>query len=96
MNVEQLKKIMKPTVKKGKTVFLVAYIENDDDSVTLTYKFKGQKESHLKIDVSVWNGMEFKKQDGNITITDLNGLKVYTNENGWSRLTAENEEDQDE
>lgn len=95
MNVEQLKKYMKPTERKTKTVYLTAYIEGDDD-VTISYKFTNQKESHLKISREIWEGMSFKRVEKGIQITDLNGLKVCTNDSGWSRLTTENEEDQDE
>lgn len=94
MNVEQLRKVMKPTVKKSKSVYLISYLENED-STTITYAIKGQKESHLKISIDIWNGMQFKKAEGKILITDLNGLVIKTNENGWSRLVTESEEEEE-
>lgn len=95
MDVTALKRIMKPTVKKSKTVYLNSYLENED-SVTISYTIKGQKESHLKVDNEIWQGMEFKKSDGKIMITNLNGLKMITNDNGWSRLITEDQEDSED
>lgn len=93
MNVKQLKKIMKPTARQTKKVFLIGYIE-DTDTVTITYCFKGQKESHLKIALDIWNGMTFTQDDGKVVITNLNGLNVVTNDSGWSRLMDKDNEDE--
>lgn len=97
MNTKQLKKILKPSAKKTKTIFLESYIENDD-SVTISYKFKGQKESHLKVPNEIWTGMRFEQDDDEkIVITNLNGITIVTNDTGWSRLVIESdEEDNDE
>lgn len=93
MNIKQLKRIMKPSAKKTKTIFLEAYIENGD-SVTITYKFRGQKESHLKIANETWSGMKFEQDDDEkIVITNLNGINIVTNDSGWSRLSVEEEGD---
>ena len=93
MNIKQLKRVMKPTVKQAKKVYLTGYIE-DTDTTTISYCFKGQKESHLKIPVDTWNGMKFEVEDDKVIITNLNGLKIVTNDSGWSRLL--NEDDADE
>ena len=85
---------MKPTVKQAKKVYLTSYIE-DTNTTTISYCFKGQKESHLKIPVSIWNGMKFEQDGDNVIITNLNGLIIKTNENGWSRLITESEVEDD-
>ena len=96
MNVKQLKKIMKPTVRAAKKVYLIGYIE-DSDTVTITYSFKGQKDSHLKIDLDIWNGMHFEQEEesNKVIITNLNGLQVKTNINGWSRLITESDAEEE-
>ena len=94
MNAKQLRKIMKPVQKQAK-IILESYIENEN-TVTISYRFKGQQTSHLKIDSSIWNTMQFEKEEDAIYITNISTLKVVTNENGWKRLVVDIEEDNDE
>ena len=93
--VEKLRKVMKPT-KYTKKVYIKGYTEGEETTV-LTYAFKGQKDSRLTVPNETFKGMKFKTaEEGKIEITDLNGLKILTNDSGWSRLIKEDEEDIDD
>ena len=94
--IDKLRKVIKPS-KYTKKVELKGYAEGEESTV-ITYAFRNQKDSHLTIPNSIWCGMKFiKNEDNKVEITKLNGLKIITNESGWSRLALpEMEEDNDE
>lgn len=92
--IKQLKKVIKPS-KYTKKVEIKGYAEGEESTV-ITYAFRNQKDSHLTIPNSIWSGMKFTKYEDKVEITNLNGLRVITNESGWSRLALPEMEESDE
>ena len=94
MNAKELEKIMPSSAKKQPKVQLTDYLKTKE-TCSFTYKFSGQKESHLKVKTQEWNKFRFETEEDKVYITKFDPLVIITNESGWKRLSyQEVEEDE--